>query len=586
MTFLVNSPADFADEALAGMVAANPRYLRPVHGGVVRATRVPDGEVGVVIGGGSGHYPAFAGWVGPGLAHGAACGNIFASPSASQIYSVLRASDHGAGVFVSFGNYAGDVLHFGEAADKLRGEGVDVRIVTVSDDIASAPPERALERRGIAGDLVIFKCAAAAAAAGAGLDDVERVARWANERTRSFGIAFSGCTLPGADHPLFTVPEGQMSLGLGIHGEPGIAEQPIGTADEIADLLVERVVAEDPGDGKRILAMLNGLGTVKYEELFVAYARVARLLEERGYEIVEGEVAEQCTSLDMAGLSLTVCWFDDELERLWLAPCDTPAYRKGAVQPGELDDRPLDVVEDDVIPDAAPESRAAAGLIAEAISDVHTMLVDSERHLGDLDAVAGDGDHGIGMSRGAAAADETAHEMVARGAGASTLLLRVAEAWSERAGGTSGALWGAALRAAGSRLDDRSAPGAATVIEAARSAVDEVIAVGGAEPGDKTMVDAAIPFRDALVSSDLPLAAAWADAVAAAQAGTEATAAHRGQAGPGQDPSRAQHRHPRSRGRLVLPDRRGHRTPARRRLSAAPVPRPAWGRVVDRKDRP
>ena len=172
MTFLVNSPADFADEALAGMVAANRRYLRPVHGGVVRATKVPDGEVGVVIGGGSGHYPAFAGWVGPGLAHGAACGNIFASPSASQISSVLRASDHGAGVFVSFGNYAGDVLHFGEAAEKLRGEGVDVRIVTVSDDIASAPPEQALERRGIAGDLVIFKCAAAAAAGVATLDDV------------------------------------------------------------------------------------------------------------------------------------------------------------------------------------------------------------------------------------------------------------------------------------------------------------------------------------------------------------------------------------------------------------------------------
>ncbi|MDA8438000.1 MAG: dihydroxyacetone kinase family protein [Propionibacterium sp.] len=533
MTFLVNSAADFADEALAGMVAAHRRYLRPVHGGVVRATRVPDGQVGVVIGGGSGHYPAFAGWVGPGLAHGAACGNIFASPSASQIYSVLRASDHGAGVFVSFGNYAGDVLHFGEAAEKLRAEGVDVRIVTVSDDIASAPPEQALERRGIAGDLVTFKCAGAAAAAGADLDDVERVARRANDRTRSFGIAFSGCTLPGADHPLFTVPEGQMSLGLGIHGEPGIAEQPIGTADEIADLLVEKVVAEDPGDSKRILAMLNGLGTVKYEELFVTFSRVARQLEERGYEIVEGEVDEQCTSLDMAGLSLTVCWFDDELERLWLAPCDTPAYRKGTVQALERDDRPLDVVEDDVIPDAAPENRAAARLVAEVISDVHAMLVESEGYLGDIDAVAGDGDHGIGMSRGAAAADETAQQAIARGAGTSTLLLRVAEAWSERAGGTSGALWGAALRAAGRRLDDRSALTAAAVIEAARSAVDEIVTVGGAERGDKTMVDAAIPFRDALVSSDRPLAVAWAHAVEAAEAGTEATAsiaARRGRA--------------------------------------------------------
>ncbi len=533
MTFLVNSPAAFADEALAGMVAANSRYLRSIHGGVVRATKVPDGQVGVVIGGGSGHYPAFAGWVGPGLAHGAACGNIFASPSASQIYSVLKASDHGAGVFVSFGNYAGDVLHFGEAADKLRAEGHDLRIVTVSDDIASAPPDRALERRGIAGDLVIFKCAGAAAEAGADLDEVERVARWANDRTRSFGIAFSGCTLPGADHPLFTVPEGQMSLGLGIHGEPGIAEVPIGTADEIAALLVDKVVAEDPGDSKRILAMLNGLGTVKYEELFVAFGRVASLLEERGYEVVEAEVDEQCTSLDMAGLSLTVCWFDDELERLWQAACDTPAYRKGSVQATELDDRPLDSEEDAAIPESTPPSRAAASLIARGFADVHAMLVDSERYLGDIDAVAGDGDHGIGMSRGAAAADEAAQELLARGAGASTLLQRAAEAWSERAGGTSGALWGAALRAAGRRLDDRSAPTASAVVEAARAAVDEVIAVGGAEPGDKTMVDAAIPFRDTLVASDKPLPAAWADAVAAAEAGAEATAsiaARRGRA--------------------------------------------------------
>ncbi len=524
MTFLVNTPADFADEALAGMVAANRRYLRPVHGGVVRATKVPDGQVGVVIGGGSGHYPAFAGWVGPGLAHGAACGNIFSSPSASQVYSVLRAADHGAGVFVSFGNYAGDVLQFGEAADRIRAEGVDVRIVTVTDDIASAPAERALERRGIAGDLVIFKCAGAAAAAGGDLDEVERVARWANDRTRSFGIAFSGCTLPGADHPLFTVPEGQMSLGLGIHGEPGIAEQPIGTADEIAQLLVDKVVAEDPGDSKRILAMLNGLGTVKYEELFVTFARVAGLLEERGYEIVEGEVGEQCTSLDMAGLSLTVCWFDDDLERLWQAPCDTPAYRKGSVQATELDDRPLDTVDDDVIADAAPESRAAAALIAEGIADVHEMLVGIENQLGDLDAVAGDGDHGIGMSRGAAAADTTAQDVLARGAGARTLLLRVADSWAERAGGTSGALWGAALRAAARCLDDSAAPSAGTVIDAARSAVDEVIAVGGAEPGDKTMVDAAIPFRDALVADGRPLATTWAEAVAAAEAAAESTA--------------------------------------------------------------
>lgn len=542
MTFLVNSPSDFADQALDGMVAANGRYLRTVHGGVVRSTKVPDGQVGVVIGGGTGHYPAFAGWVGPGIAHGSACGNIFASPSASQVYSVLKACDHGAGVFVSFGNYAGDVLHFGQAADKLRGEGVDVRIVTVTDDIASAPPERALERRGIAGDLVIFKCAGAAAEAGADLDEVERIARHANDRTRTFGIAFSGCTLPGADHPLFTVPEGHMSLGLGIHGEPGIADEPLGTADEIARLLVTKVVAEDPGDTTRIVAILNGLGTVKYEELYVTYAAVDRLLRERGYDVVAAEVGEQCTSLDMAGLSLTLLWLDEELERLWEAPCDTPAYRKGIVAARELDDR---AVEDDTaaaVPEASADSRALAERLAAVVADVHAMLVDSEAYLGDIDAIAGDGDHGIGMTRGAAAGDETARAMVQAGAGARTLLERVGEAWAERSGGTSGALWGAAIGAAAACVDDTEAPDPRAVIAGAIAGVEAILRLGKAEVGDKTMVDAAIPFRDVLAAAGdaVPLATAWADAVAAAEQGADGTAAFaakRGRAKTHQDKS-------------------------------------------------
>ena len=527
MTHLVNNAEDFADQALDGLVAAHSRYVRKVHGGVVRATQTEPGQVAVVIGGGTGHYPAFPGWVGPGLAHGAACGNIFASPSASQVYSVLKAANQGGGILLSFGNYTGDVIHFGQAADRVRDEGIDVRIVTVTDDVASAPQAESDKRRGIAGDLAVFKVAGAAAEEGMSLDEVERVAQRANDRTRTMGVAFSGCTLPGADHPLFTVPDGKMSVGLGIHGEPGIAVVDLPTADEIAQLLVDKVLVETPkDDGRRIAVLLNGLGTVKYEELFVAYRMVALLLEQQGYTIVGPEVGEQCTSLDMAGLSLTVMWLDEDLERLWIAPCNAPAYRKGAMagrQPVSGEDRDDDEIA--AIPESSEGSRALARRLAGALADVHQMLADNEAYLGGLDEVAGDGDHGIGMVRGARAADESAQASAAAGAGAHTLLVRAGDAWAERAGGTSGALWGMAIGTAARLLDDQSCPGQDVAVRAASEAIDAIVSLGGAEVGDKTMVDAAIPFRDALVAAEgKGLGPAWAEAVAAAEEAARGTA--------------------------------------------------------------
>lgn len=246
MTYLFNQPSDFARELTEGFVAAHSDKVRQVPGGVVRSTRSPEGSVAIVVGGGSGHYPAFAGLVGQGLAHGAAMGNLFASPSAQQICSVARAAHNGGGVLLTFGNYAGDVLHFGQAKARLNAEGIPCELLAVTDDISSAPPEEWQKRRGVAGDLGVFKAAAAAAEAGYDLAAVLAVAERANQRTRSFGVAFSGCTLPGADHPLFTVPEGMMGVGMGIHGEPGINDAPISSADELAELLVNALLKEVP----------------------------------------------------------------------------------------------------------------------------------------------------------------------------------------------------------------------------------------------------------------------------------------------------------------------------------------------------
>lgn len=534
MTRLHNDPDHFVAEALEGFLAVHSGEVRGVDGGVVRAQDMSEGQVAVVIGGGSGHYPAFAGVVGPGLAAGAVCGNIFTSPSAGQAYRVATAAEAGGGVLFSYGNYAGDVIHFGKAEQQLRAEGIDTRTVLVTDDIASAPAENHLERRGIAGDLVVFKIAGAAAERGDDLDEVERLARLANERTRSLGVAFAGCTFPGADEPLFTVPEGMISIGLGIHGEPGIRDVPAMGADELAATLVAELLADVPADrGGRVVVLVNGLGTVKYEELFVLYRGVAHELERAGVSIVEPECGELVTSLDMAGASVTLLWLTEELEQLWSAPAHTPAFRKGTLTgtgtgaaAGTVrsqQDRPrvAAVPRSAAVPAASARSleqaRAAIAWLATAQATLH----DHAEELGRLDAVAGDGDHGVGMTRGIDAALAAASGAAAGGLRAT--LAAAGEAWSETAGGTSGALWGAALQALGPVLDDVdlvSQP--RTWGTAARSALETIQELGKAQPGDKTMVDALEPFvrtlEECLDAGDSPISALSAAAAAATSA--------------------------------------------------------------------
>lgn len=538
MTRLWNDPADFADELTAGFVAAHERYVRRVPGGVVRSTASPDGQVAVVVGGGSGHYPAFAGLVGQGLAHGAAMGNLFASPAAAQVYSVAAAAHRGGGILLSYGNYAGDVLNFDAAQEKLRADGIACETVVVTDDIFSAPPAEKHKRRGIAGDLTVFRAAAAAAEAGYDLAGVVEVARRANERTRSFGVAFSGCTLPGTGRPLFTVPEGRMAVGLGIHGEPGIEETEVPTADGLAEMLVARLLDELPegvpaAAGARVVPILNGLGSLKYEEMFVVYRRIAQLLAEAHLQVVDPHVGEYCTSFDMAGTSLTLFWLDDELERLWHAPVDTPAYRRGAVAPAARQDATppgAGQAADDgpgAVPPSDADSRAVAATVHAALRTIAVTMDAHTEHLGRLDQVAGDGDHGIGMRRGAQAAVAASTEALQARAGARTTLRRAADAWAERAGGTSGALWGVMLAAVADQLGDTRRPSAVDVAAGVAAAARDVTAYGKAAVGDKTLVDALVPFSTALttaVEAGSTLSAAWADAAAAATGAAAATA--------------------------------------------------------------
>jgi dihydroxyacetone kinase len=321
-----------------------------------------------------------------------------------------------------------------------------------------------------------------------------------------------------------------MAVGLGIHGEPGIDETDVPTADELAELLTGRLLAELPEGidgtaGRRLVPILNGLGAVKYEELFVVYRRIAALLAEAGVEVVDPHVGEYCTSFDMAGTSLTLFWLDDELERLWETPVDTPAYRRGSVVAAAHDDTAASVEAAVEIAPASAESRALAGLAARAVAVASETVDANVDELGRLDQVAGDGDHGIGMQRGARAARTAAESAAELGAGVGTVLMHAGDAWSDRAGGTSGALWGVILRSLGETIGDVDSPDTVSVAAGVAAAARGVTDYGKAEVGDKTMVDALVPFSTELTiaaDSGAALADAW---TAAADAATRAAAA-------------------------------------------------------------
>ncbi|MFC6061383.1 dihydroxyacetone kinase family protein [Streptomyces ochraceiscleroticus] len=540
---LGHNAATFREDWLEGLADAYARTLRRVPDtyGVVGRHAPRPGKVAVVIGGGSGHYPAFAGLVGPGLADAAAVGDVFASPSAEQIYRTAKAADGGAGVLMSYGNYAGDVMHFGLAARRLAAEGVPVRTVLVTDDVASGPPpvegqeiDPSRDRRGVAGDFFVFKVAGAAAERGDDLEGVTRVAARANAMTRTFGAAFSGCTLPGATEPLFTVNKGTTELGMGIHGEPGLRTTRSLTAAELADELVDNLLPElpePPADGSgRVAVLLNGLGRTKYEEMFVVFRQVNRRLKEAGLTPFRPEVGEFVTSFDMAGVSLSVMVLDEELAQLYDAPCDTPAFRS---LPGSRRDA------DDVreAPAAAAEQArpqpgpSAADLPATAALQAALDLVAAnEDELGRLDAVAGDGDHGIGIVRGLRAAVAAARAAEPGPAGdprsAGTALLSAGLALADASGGASGALYGALLAETGAVLV-RAPEGAgcttALLVEAVAAAQRAVAELGGAQVGEKTMLDAVDPFRAELCArTGEDLVTAWH---AAAEVATKAAAA-------------------------------------------------------------
>jgi dihydroxyacetone kinase-like protein len=327
MKKLINDPDDVVDEMLDGMVAAHPDRLRRLQDTqVVVRTDAPLEKVGVVSGGGSGHEPTHAGYIGDGMLDGAAAGDVFSSPTADEFEALIDACDGGEGVLAVVKNYEGDVMNFETAIELAEMEGVDVETVVVNDDVAVEDSLYTSGRRGVCGTILVHKAAGAKAAEGADLADVQRVGQKVVDNVGTMGMALTSCVTPEKGEPTFDLGEDEIELGIGIHGEPGTERTGTMSADEVTDELTESVLADlDLDEGQEVLTIVNGMGGTPQMELFVVNRRLQALLSERGLDTWDAWVGDYMTSLDMAGCSITVCAVDDELKNLLGAPVDTPA---------------------------------------------------------------------------------------------------------------------------------------------------------------------------------------------------------------------------------------------------------------------
>ena len=333
MKTFYNDAERYVDEMLEGIVAAHPGELRFAAGekrAIVRADAPVKGKVAICTGGGSGHLPVFMGYVGKGLLHGAAVGNVFASPSMGQMLALTRAVHGGKGVLYLYGNYGGDVMNFDMAAELAGEEGIEVTTVLVADDVASAPKGKESDRRGVAGIFYAYKVAGACAESGASLAELTHVTQEALGRIRSIGVAITPCTVPGAGKPTFALPENQMEIGMGIHGEAGIRRGPRKSADEVTDDMMELLLADmDVGAGEEVSVLVNSLGATPLEELYIIYRRVADLLGKRKVNVYRPYVGRYATSMEMAGFSITLFRLYETLKTYLDHPVRTPLVREG-----------------------------------------------------------------------------------------------------------------------------------------------------------------------------------------------------------------------------------------------------------------
>ncbi|SCY64096.1 dihydroxyacetone kinase family protein [Rhizobium sp. NFACC06-2] len=525
MKKLINDPATVVRDMLEGVVALSPATVLLADENVVIRSGLQAPEkrrVAVLSGGGSGHEPAHAGYVGAGMLTVAVAGDVFTSPSTDAVLAGIRAAAGPAGALVIVKNYTGDRLNFGLAAELARAEGIPVEIVVVADDVAlkdTVPDDR---RRGIAGTVLVHKLAGAAAEQGLPLQEVARIAREAAEKLSSMGISLGSCTLPAVGRPGFVLGDAEIEVGLGIHGEQGVRRMSIASADELVKLVFETIEADGRlKSGDRVALLVNGLGSTPPMELAVVARSAVTRLKAKGVVVERAWAGTFLSALDMPGFSLSVMHVDDAMLNLIDAPTDAGAWPRGGA-----------VNRNRVLPSAGVKKSVTAEIRITAAGErlrsvaerVARALIAAEPTLTQLDSVTGDGDLGTSMVRGAEAILALPRESFADVSGG---LMAMANAMRKAIGGSSGPFYATGLMRASRHLAGIEKPTAPKMAEAFVAAVLAVSELGGAKPGDRTMIDALHPaaetFRDKLAAG-ASADEAWRSASAAGIAGAEATA--------------------------------------------------------------
>ncbi|WP_319529841.1 dihydroxyacetone kinase subunit DhaL [uncultured Cohaesibacter sp.] len=503
---LINAPETVVADMVAGMLGAHRDILQAVgnSGRVIRAKDGPrKGKVGIVIGGGSGHEPAFTGYVGRGLADASAIGNVFSCPPPDPILEAARAVEGGEGILFLYGNYTSDAMNFEMASEKLSEEGIRVCSIPVTDDVSSAPPDRREERRGVAGDFFVFKIAGAAADQMLPLDDVRDIAVKANRLTATMGVALNSCSLPQTRKPNFEIGENEMEIGMGLHGEPGIRRTSLESADDVADLLMEFIQEElQLTSDDRVGVLVNGLGSTTMMELYILFNRLKQSLDEMDVSIHRSFVGEYATSLDMAGASISVIKLDDQMADLLDHPCISVGLTVGT-PPAPIDKKdclPLPSGRKDTTGTA--ESQAASNHIGQRPGGEITSTIfinmlraaaiaieDKADWLSELDGVIGDGGHGITMRLGWHAVRQ-ALEDYPEDQDIEAICNTIAEIFLNSVGSTPGPLYATALRSAAKVAAGREGLDTEATVRFLEAAADGIRFRGKANPGDKTMLDA------------------------------------------------------------------------------------------------
>ncbi|MBW9053314.1 dihydroxyacetone kinase family protein [Rhizobium mesosinicum] len=528
MKKLINDPSIVVREMLEGVVALSPETILLADENVVIQSDLPEParrKVAVLSGGGSGHEPAHAGYVGRGMLTAAVAGDVFTSPSTDAVLAGIRAASGPAGALLIVKNYTGDRLNFGLAAELARAEGIPVEIVVVADDVALRETVPADRRRGIAGTVLIHKLAGAAAEQGLPLEEVARSARSASEQLSSMGISLGPCTLPVVGKPGFSLGEQEIEIGLGIHGEQGVRRMPIAPVDQLVSLVLETIEADGRlKSGDRVVLLVNGLGATPPMELSIVARSALAALESKGVSVERAWAGTLLSALDMPGFSLSILHVDIRSLELIDAPTSADAWPGGGA-----------VNRNRVLPSLGSaegpiESRRispAGKRLQRTAQAVAIALIAAEAHLTELDSITGDGDLGASMKRGAEAVLALPDAAFADVAGG---LMAMGDALRRAIAGSSGPFYAAALLRASRQLAGIETPTSAEMAGAFSAAVQAVSDLGGAKAGDRTMIDALRPAADAFVASlaqGQPTREAWQEAIAAGILGAEATKAMR-----------------------------------------------------------